>query len=198
MLMSDAWVNAGGDSNCKVNLEVEMINEDYLNYLNENVFPHIGTTVGLLRTAESNAEDAKTRDGFLGSGNVENYSDTYSWRTVGHPELKQYRGWYNGEDKVWPEDIQMDPVTLKHLYVGDGSFHQRDEYMKITTRNEMNNKEKVLGIFDRSGISINNFRYDDYSDKVDIFFSKGESFRLFELMGEPLPGFEYKWPEEYR
>lgn len=198
MLMSDSWINTGGNNGWKANLETEMTIEPYLQYINEEVFPNIGTSVSLLRTAEEVCERSQRNTTVDGSENAEDYSDMYAWRTVGHPELSDYRSWYDSGEKQWPDGLELSPVAFKHLFVGDGSYHQGDEYIKITTVNEMDNEEKVVSIFDRSGIRINNFRYDPHSDKVDIFLSKSESERMFELMGDPLPGFEYKWPESYR
>lgn len=192
VLMSDGWLSHKS-KNCSI--EIEVIKEDYLNYLNEQIFPLLGTQVSLIKTPE----EAVNNSGKIeGSNNPEDYNPMYGWRTVKHPSINIFREWREDGDKVWQKNTNITPTVLKHLYVGDGCFHQEDEYMKITTSNEMDNEKKVRRIFEDSGISIGNFRLDEYSDKVDIFFTKAESKRLFGLMGSPLPGFEYKWPKEYR
>lgn len=192
LLMSDGWLSDHSPStNCSI--EVEMANEEYLNYLNERVFPLLGTQVSLSRTGE---ECMSPTD--IGSDNPDDYSDIYSWRTIKHPSINKFKEWREYGKKLWPSDLEMNGTILKHLYVGDGSFHQKDEYMKITTVNEMDNEEKVINMFKSAGIQINNFRYDKHTDKVDMFFSKEESKRLFGIMGSPPLGFEYKWPTEYR
>jgi hypothetical protein len=58
----------------------------------------------------------------------------------------------------------------------------------IYTSNEIENKQKIESYFKRSGIPkpVNWMDYGMYWDKSD-------SIELLKYMGEPLPGFEYKW-----
>jgi hypothetical protein len=196
ILMSDGWINDGW-SNARI--EIEMTNKKYLNYLNDTIFPEIGTEVGMKLTAEESYELRKQRGGKYGK-NKENFSNIYYWRTVAHPEINSFKSWRENGKKVWPSDIDLTPEVLKHLYVGDGSYHQKDNYMKITTKNEMYNKEKIEKYFNNIGFSVNDWNINEYDNtvKADIIFSKEESLKLFDYMGSPPPGFEYKWPKQYR
>jgi hypothetical protein len=195
VLLSDGWLARQWKHSC---VEIESTKKSYLEHRDRSVFPDMGGTISMKKDSDEVYEDAMARDTLVDNITRSGCSDIYSWRTIRHPKLNQYNHWYDGGEKTWPEDIELNPLTFKHLYVGDGSYHQKDNYMKITTVNEMGNKDKVEHIFSRSGIEIGNVRYDEHTEKVDIFLSKSESERMFSVMGNPVPGFEYKWPEEMR
>lgn len=165
-------------------------------------FGIFGTGVSLYKTAEESAEDSRNRE-FNLDARAENYSDLYRWRSRNHPEFEEFSGWYSSGDKVWPQNIKITPTVLKHWYCGDGSRKNRgtSNCIVIGMTNEVDNTDKVSKLFESAELpSPSNYNiYGEEGQKNCIAeFSVSQSKELWEYMGEPLPGFEYKWPEEYR
>jgi hypothetical protein len=182
-------------------LQVVMISPNYLNCV-ANKFGILGGEVTLKETAAKSAQKAK-ESGFDLNAKEENYSDTYEWRSVCHPELHEFANWYASGEKVWPEDIQLTPTVLKHWYCGDGYWGNTSGKNRISIgmSNEVDKTEKVDKMFERANIpSPNTYNITNTkngSKSCDALFTVSQSKELWEYMGEPLPDFEYKWPEEY-
>jgi len=107
-------------------------------------------------------------------------------------ELDKYRDWYSSGKKVWPEDIILYPETLKMLYVGDGTIVDNpggSQYLKICLKNKHNNIDKINKMFNKIGVQP---RWHGYS----VAFTVPKSHYLWNYMGNPPPGFEYKWPNK--
>lgn len=151
-------------------------NKEYLKLL-DSTFPTLSTGVVPV-------ENLSAFDG----GSTENYSKQWAWRSRCNPFFQQYANWYKSGVKVWPSDIEMTPLTLLHLYVGDGCLVDRRS-IKITMKNEYANKQKVSGYFQSAGLPE-----PDYWNSYSACWNKDGSQVLFEYMGEPLPAFDYKWP----
>lgn len=181
MMMGDAWAE-GSDQKARV--RIESVTKEYLEHLSKEL--PISRGVSLRRTAEEMAE--------LTGSNVDNTRDVYKLDTISHPELGRYRSWYQSGEKVWPDDIQLTPITLKHWYCGDGHYNNAgsNRHIQLAMSNEMENTDKVSRIFDRADFTTSNYNVQD--TVCDLTFTVDETERLFEYMGEPLPGFEYKWP----
>lgn len=188
VLMGDGSINRYGKN---PRLQVNMINKKYLEYV-DSKFPLIGAGVSLKRKAKDNAELSR-QTGFTSTVNEENYNDQHNWQTLCIPELKQYSNWYNSGEKVWPEDIQLTSTVLKHLYCNDGSLEKDGKFfrIKITMCNEINNKEKINKLFENMNLQ----RPEYWNSNKDARWNKESSKDLLNYMGEPLPGFEYKWPD---
>lgn len=164
MLMSDSHLNrAVGNPRLTTN----MIVEEYLQYV-DNQFPKVGTGVG-----------SRQKGG----------STVYTWETRSLPELSEFESWYATGEKVWPE-VELTPIVLKHLYAGDGSYHGSgtSNHISIGMQNEMDNKEKIARMFENVGLPKPD-RWDGHSIAWRVENSKD----VLDYMGEPLPGFEYKW-----
>lgn len=202
LLMGDGSIDRGrGGRNPK--LECEMINPNYLEYI-DTQFGIFGNGVSLHRTAEENAKQCRDR-GFSPDAKEENYSDSYRWRSVSHPELEEFANWYSTGKKVWPDDIELTPTVLKHWYCGDGNWNNNGSrnYIIIAMSNEVNNTDKVDIMFESVGLpSPNNYdiqeRSRDGGLKCNAVFTVEQSKELWSYMGEPLPDFEYKWPDNYK
>jgi len=190
LLMGDAWLNT--QCGRKPTLRCEMSSPNYLEYVN-SIFKVLGNGVSLRDSAQQSAERKRS----LGdtSAKEENYSDIYYWSTISHPELGEFN-WYSSGEKIWPEDIELTSTTLKHLYCGDGSRVNGNQ-IRISMLNEKDNTEKVTKIFKQSELPTP-IRYDKHKTNCNAVFSVEQSEKLWEYMGEPLPDFEYKWPEQYR
>lgn len=177
--------------------QVTMVTEEYLEHL-DSQFPVLGIGVSCIEVAESKAKKMRER-GYEGAS-AENYSDVYRWTTRTNPHFERFEGWYSSGEKVWPEGIDLTPTVLKHWYCGDGHFANSGtaRYMKIIMNNEIDNKEKVERYFKEGpGVEVSNwsdFTYDSGRRQCSAEFNVAESETLFKYMGDPLPGFEYKWP----
>jgi len=194
VLMGDGSVLRDGNNPY---LRVEMVSENYLQYL-DGEFGVLGTGVSPARTAEESAKHCRST-GFNDNADGDNYSDLYRWQSRRHPELGQYSDWYSSGEKVWPEDIEITPTVLKHFYCGDGTWRNTSgkNHIQFEILNESNNIGKVDSLFENAGLpSPNNYNINPTNCKAS--FTVEQSYELWEYMGEPLPDFGYKWPEEFR
>lgn len=190
-LMSDGCINRTSKSPL---LQIVMISPNYLEYI-DNEFGILSTGVSLSQTAEESAMESR-ENGFRPNADGENYHDLYILRTRCLPELQEFADWYETGEKVWPStDIDLTPTVLKHLYIGDGNFH--DNAIRISMNNERDRIDDVKGMFRRKGFDPMNVDIQDMKaggKKVDMYFSKQTSDEMFEYMNGPLPDFEYKFP----
>jgi len=179
-----------------------MVAEEYLEYLDEQ-FPVMGTGVVKTKTSEQAAKE-KVDSGFRPDASKEDYQDVYRWYSRNTPRLESYLDWYSTGKKVFPDDIDLTPTVLKHWFVGDGFFdiyNYKVGRVAISTSNEIQNKRKIESYFDNIGFTQyywKGFERKDGSEGGSIVFSTEITEQLFEYMGEPLPSFEYKWPNNYK
>jgi hypothetical protein len=198
LLMGDGHINKRKENSL---LKTQMVNKKYLEYI-DNIFGCLSTGVCLKEKAVDRAK--KNRDsGFHPNAKEENYSDIYMWNSRVHPKFNEFRDWYASGEKVWPEEIKLTPTVLKHWYVGDGNYDNSgsNNSMSIAMNNEVENTEKVSQYFTNIGLpepSNYNIRDGEYGKSCEARWTKEDSYTLWDYMGEPLPDFEYKWPEEYR
>lgn len=198
-LMGDGSLNYRNKE--KPSLQCNMTNKEYLLYLNRVVFENIGLRVYKYLSPKEAAEK-DINSGFNKKADEKNYSTVYRFETMAHPSLSHFSDWYSTGKKVWSSDIELTPTVLKHWYVGDGHYdtHGRCDRIEIGISNEMQNKEKVETLFSDVGLEISNwveYQQNDGHWNVEIAFSNSETDKIFDYMGEPLPGFEYKWPDKY-
>lgn len=182
-------------------LHISVIKKEYLDYINKK-FGNLA--LGVNKRSEAKELAKKNRDsGFSPDAKAENYSDIYRLTTTAHHELKQYADWYSTGKKVFPESIDLTPTTLKHWYCCDGTMDTwyGNKRIRISAGNEKNNKDKIRGYFSGANLpepklscfESNSSQYNH--TKMQIGFTVEETKEVFNYMGEPLPGFEYKWPD---
>lgn len=193
MVMGDATVHR---PNGNAHIACEMINHKYLDYI-DTKFPLLSQGVKKKHTAEQSANRAR-QSGFRPNANPDNYSDMYYWSCKAHPQLNEFKEWYTAGSKTWPKDIKLTPITLKHWYCNDGSLEVRGNNISLSIglSNEADNKDKVNSMFNTVGLPKPS--WNDYTDvegyrNAQIYFGVEESRELLSYMGEPLPGFKYKW-----
>lgn len=198
LLMGDGSLARFHDKNSLV--KVIMITPEYLNYL-DDIFGCLSSGVSLAMTAEEAAKENRDR-GFSVDAKKENYSDKYVWRTRSHGGFDRYKQWYSTGNKIWPEDIEMTSTVLKHWYCGDGSLLRRSANhlrIQISMANEIENQEKIDNMFNSSGLpepKWSEMKRSDGSWDCTGRWDGSDALTLLEYMGEPIPGFEYKWPSE--
>lgn len=185
ILMGDGSLDRSG-ANCRV--KVEMINEKYLKYV-DGVLGNLSNGVTMTRTAEENAKKMRT-SGFRPDANASNYSDVYRLTTKRHPKLNDFESWYESGEKVFPK-LELTPTMLKHWYVCDGHLSERENSrpnVVFGITNEYEHSDKLEQMFIEQGIDANTTE----SKNLNIGVSHTEKF--FEFIGEPIKGFNYKWP----
>lgn len=197
ILMGDGTLSKrGGEYDAR--LVCEMTNERYLEYL-DSLFGNLGCGVQLKHTANEKAKRDR-ESGFNECARAENYHSSFSWRSRSIPEFNEFCGWYKEGRKVWPKEIKLTPVVLKHWFCGDGHFRETSSkrHIKIALSNERRNREKVERYFERAGLPTPS-RWESSTRPsggrvCSIVWTKTDSLDLFDYMGDPVPGFEHKWP----
>lgn len=185
IIMGDGYVDGSGGN---ANVEIIMTNPKYLSHI-DDILGNLSTGVRFYRSAEKSAK--MNRDnGFSPDASAENYKDKYRLRTVSHPHFNQFLSWYEGGKKVWPEDIHLSPNVLKHWYVCDGSLntYSSNRFMRISTMNEVDNKEKVEQMFESSSLPA-----PDNWEESRMVWGAENTKEILNYMGKSPPGFKYKW-----
>lgn len=184
-------------SHAHPSLKVVSTTQEYLEYL-DNLLGPMSTGVRKKMTAKESAKEARD-SGFDVSADEKSYSDVYVWTTRSSPKLSVFLDWYdNTKGKIWPESITLSPEVLKNWYCCDGNYKNKS-YIRISLSNEKNEKRKVENYFKKANIPLpsrwETSKKKEYSDRCSICWTVSQSNKLFDYMGEPLPGFEYKWPD---
>lgn len=198
LLMGDGYLYRD-DKNA--HLQVSMIKPEYLEYI-DTCFGTFGMGVRYQKSAEDSAADCRN-SGFSPNANSDNYSDVYRWLSKNHPQLNQFCAWYESGKKVWPDDIILTPTVLKHWFCCDGTrdvISGGNSRVHIAMSNERRNKDKVSELFSQSHLpspdNYNIAQRKDGSYSCVARWNVGHSRILWDYMGNPPPGFEYKWPTE--
>lgn len=191
LLMSDGTIaHHNGESTA---LQVNMITKEFLEWL-DSQFGILSLGVNLNQTAEESAREHR-ESGFNPGADSNNYSDIYSLTTRTVPDLTRYRTWYDETGKVWPENTVLTPMVLKMFFCGDGDKKvdhrdsNRKPHIRFRADNEIENKRKVIDMFSNVGFDV---RWTSQNLRVPV----SESYKMWEYMGSPPPGFEYKWPND--
>lgn len=187
LLMGDAWIAKDENKNAK--LSVEMINKDFLEYVNTE----LGDIVSICRLKSTAKELADKNRKYGYTVNESKYNDIYTLRTRSLEYFNELHQWYSSGKKRFPKDLELTPLIVKVWYCCDGSYCD-NSYPVIYSSNESDNREMVLDLFKNTQIDPS---YID-SGGGAINFKRSGSDDFFNYIGDPLPGFEYKWPEEFK
>jgi hypothetical protein len=115
-------------------------------------------------------------------------------RTRTHPYFNELRQWYESGKKRFPDDLSLTPQLTKLWYASDGYLDVGQwgrPRLEIKARNENDRTEFLLDLFREHG-------FDPLYIRNEIRFTCDETEQLIEWMGEPPPGFEYKWELDSR
>lgn len=192
LILGDGNVNYNEDSNPTI--RCNMTNKPFLNFL-DDVFGQLSLGVKLLRTAEQEAKRNRDR-GWSVDADPGDYRDIYHWESRRHPGFREFEEWYATGEKRFPEDLELTPTAMKVWYVGDGCLTPDSGLRScaVALNNERGNKQKILSIFDRSPVPSPSIWYEGDTNTY-VRWDVESGSRLFESMGDPLPGFDHKWPE---
>jgi len=126
-----------------------------------------------------------------------NGTEYYKFETRSHPDINQYRSWYQPE-KLWPE-IEITPTILKYLYVSDGTYDTNNSHRRImiACAKEGQNSSKIERMFSNSGYPVSRtytYERSGRADDYQLWFDAVATKNMFAEMGDAPNGFEYKWP----
>jgi hypothetical protein len=171
------------------------------NNINREFLQHIDTTLGWLTTgvrlkksAETVAKQTIERDRNGWNLNSENFNAIYGTRTRRLPYFRKFNRWYNDTQKRYPESLELTPTIAKYWYAGDGTVNWMREYsarVVFACQNESDRPDFIRKLFTEAGFEVRQNRHMYY-------LSVDESKRFLQWMGDPVPGYEYKWEIESR
>lgn len=110
-----------------------------------------------------------------------------SWQlwSRSHPDLAEYREWYGSDGKAFPDKLSLSPLLVKIWYAGDGSLVDNgsgSKYYRIYNCSQ--SLKKIIGWFQSMG-------FNPTKQGTSVAFTEDSGF--IEWLGEPVPGYEYKW-----
>lgn len=165
--------------------QVANINYEFLNWFDEKM-GWLSTGVRTFRTAEKQAKSS-AENGLKGaSGDSQNYSTLYKVGTRVHPTFNEWRDWFypNGQ-KVYPDDLELTAEMARMWYVTDGLVNRT----QIGISGGTIELEKIASVFSEKGYEPSRIQ----AESSTVFFSGKTSQQLLGWMGDPPPGFDYKW-----
>lgn len=114
----------------------------------------------------------------------------YNLQTESSPVFGKYRNeWYVGRKKILPSRVDLSPLTLRHWYIGDGTFSDRSICLSVHTL------KKYIPIL-RSKLLDHGISTTENSNGINIRMnSEDEFFRHMADLPRQLKEFEYKWIE---
>lgn len=152
-------------------IKIEMVNLEYINYVSDRL-GNLCSGPTLLKYREEAFMENKM----------------YSIRIRCNPQLNEFNRWHTGKRKRYPETLNLNSEILRHWYCCDGCLVIGDagRYVTISCYNEKDRKEFIESLFDDIGFSVN------MNGRIIQFPSK-DTDEVLDYMGDPPPGFGYKW-----
>ena len=177
MLLGDGFLM---DHRKNPKLEVEMTNKTFIEWLKEEL--------GYICTGTVSVNDSE------GTGVCEgfNVKKSYTIWTHSLESLRKYRNWL---DDIWTEggeSLETTPLKLKLWYVSNGNINRGGRggcHAQINT-GRVKSDNQLENVFDSIGMEFTRAKWGNR-----LNFTVSESQKLWDYMGDPLPGFEYKWPD---
>lgn len=187
ILMGDGTIQKNAGHN---HIRLTSITKDFLDWYDEKMGVF---TTGVFDLVSGEEMAAHNRErGFRPNAKAENYSDQYYVNTRSHPKFNSYDDWYVGSDKRYPDELELTPLRMKMWYVTDGNMSKRRENhrpaVRIACTNENDRKGFIISMLEDAGFDAT------WADETNIYLTVGESEKFYEYIGEPVPGFEYKFP----
>lgn len=172
---------------------LSMINRTFLEWVDSKM-GILTTGVSLKKTAAELAANNR-RSGFSPKAKAKNYHDMYTVWSRSHPLFNELREhWYDCGRKRFPADLRLTPIIAKLWYLCDGYLdfgRWGRPRIEIKSPNERKNPAYLISLFERIGLHPVYWRN-------ELRFTCDDTERLIDWMGDPPPGFEYKWAIESR
>lgn len=167
---------------------IGMANESFLEWLSDHLDQMLYDP-RLSMTAKESAEYSGDIVS-LQEADPESCSDIYRAQSPRHPWFTELASWYDSGGKRFPDNIKLTPTIAKMWYIGDGSLRQREPNpnVQITSVNESDRGNWLCDLFRDVGFNPS------YNGN-NLVFGVADSKRFLEWLGDPVPGFEYKWNE---
>jgi len=169
------------------------VNRRFMEFVDEKLKP-ITTGITVRKTARESYEYNEKREDRDWPVHPEEYNDIYLTRTRRLPYFRRFKDWYTQDGKRFPDNLELTPVITKYWYVCDGTVNWMRDYsakIQFNSKNESGREGFITELFDRAGFTIQRNRHMYY-------LSVDESESMLEWLGNPPPGFEYKWEIESR
>lgn len=188
MLGDGSMHNTDGYFQCK------MSNKTFLGWL----CTELGWLVSDLRKKKTAVEAAKSvRNGLGRNTKAKDCVDYYAAFSRTHPQLQRFSEWYSTGEIVFPADLQLTPTSLAMWYVSDGGLDWSNGaagvMIKFTSLNESERPQAIESMLEGCGFTV---QHGKSSKNFHIPHREIDDF--FEYIGDPVPGFEYKWAYEDR
>jgi hypothetical protein len=170
------------DSRNHPSIIVRVSNEEFVEWVGQQLEPF--ATTRFVYSGEEVAERQK-KDGTF-KGTVEGYSDRYEVRVTSHPDLDRFRKWVGPEGKRFPEDLTLTPLIAKMWYCCDGHLDESG-IARMGCYTEIEREEYLRSLFEEHGIEPSIYWN-------SIYLRRAGTEHFFDWIGEPIPGFGFKWP----
>lgn len=146
------------------------------------------------KSSKQAAAERMGRDDADWNAEPANFNAVYGTRTRRLPYFQKFEEWSDGTQKRYPDTLELTPTVAKYWYAGDGTVNWMRKYsarIVFACQNEQDRADFIVELFSDSGFEIKQNRHMYY-------MSVDESKRFLDWMGEPIPGYEYKWEIESR
>lgn len=121
--------------------------------------------------------------------------DSYGIHTRPHPQLRGFTEWYSTGEIVFPTDLQLTPTSLAMWYVSDGGLswqHERTHIMvRFASVNESERPQSIINMLEGCDFTVQHGKGSN-----EFYIPQREVDDFFEYIGDPVPGFAYKWAYE--
>lgn len=192
LLLGDGNIHVG---NCKnAAFRLGMTNKEFLEWFQGEI-GILASSLKIQSTAEELVEQNKAND-LINVVNPDKYKDYYMLTTRRHPKLNKFRSWYGESGKSFEKVNSLTSDMVKMWFVSDGNCKRGkgnvQPTVRLTVPNFVDQKDSILSLFSNCGFSPSWYNHSRKQDET-LRFSVEESKTLCDWMGDPPPGFEYKW-----
>jgi len=157
---------------------IGMINTRFLQWL-DSEFGWLTNGLTMKRTCVETAKSVCENLG--GDTQPEDGYDLYCIKTKSHPQFERFISWYDSGEIVFPFGFSVSG-DLRNRSNGYSS-------VRFSSANESNRPAHIKGALEEHGFTVGVSGY-----KFRLSTEDTEDF--FEFIGDPVPGFEYKWAYE--
>lgn len=194
LLMGDASA-CFGQTEGTVVVKMAMVTRPFIEWTNLELQPFgLGVYEGY--SAEQSLERARRHNNPVISENP-SYRDLYRVQTMELDIFSEWREWYGDGGKRYPESLELTPLITKCWYCCDGSMNtsrgRSRAVPEISCKNESDRPEFLKSLFRDVGFEVS-----VHNGNIRLSQKCVEGF--LDWLGDPMPGFEYKFArsrEEY-